>query len=130
MQDGRMRGNPPIFKPERSPFLLIGAVAVALVVFAMIVYATWSSSAGISNARKTGLIVSKQFTPAPQEEITLGKGGLNARKTSGDYVLTVEVPQLDGTKKAYDVWVGEARYNAVSVGQSFDVGPYLLPGSK
>jgi dephospho-CoA kinase len=44
-----------------------------------------------------------------------------------DYIITVEVLQKDGSKKSYTVWLNDkARYDAVKVGDNFDVGPYLV----
>jgi hypothetical protein len=39
----------------------------------------------------------------------------------------VEVPQSDGTKKTYTVeLMKKDQYDAIKVGDSFDVGPYLV----
>ena len=55
------------------------------------------------------------------------KGALSAGESSGEYILTVEVATDDKrTKKPYDVWVNKKRYEAVKIGDAFDVGPYLV----
>jgi hypothetical protein len=39
----------------------------------------------------------------------------------------VEVLQKDGTQKPYTVWLNDKkRYDAIKVGDNFDVGPYLV----
>ena len=58
-----------------------------------------------------------------------GPAGLivSARTSEGQYLLSVEVPQKDGSKKTFNVWLNDKlRYDAVKVGDSFDVGPYLI----
>ena len=76
----------------------------------------------------TGRVVAKEFIPAPEQQVTIGRqGGLSATESSGEYILTVEVTTDDKrTKKPYDVWVDKRRYEAVKIGDSFDVGPYLV----
>ena len=75
----------------------------------------------------TGRIVAKEFVPSAEHQVTLGrKGGLTPQESAGEYILTVEVPMTDGTKKPYYVWVDKKRYEALKIGDSFDVGPYLV----
>jgi len=71
--------------------------------------------------------VAKEFTPQPETQITLGrKGSVTARERDGIYLLTVEVPQPDGTKKPYYVEIKtKDQYDAIKIGDTFDVGPYL-----
>jgi hypothetical protein len=93
-----------------------------------LVLAVWQSGAAIEKARMTGRVVAKEFIPAPEQQVTVGrKGGLSAAQSPGEYVLTVEVTMEDKkTKKPYDVWVDKRRYEAVKIGDLFDVGPYLV----
>jgi hypothetical protein len=78
----------------------------------------------------TGTIVAKEFKPLenPENQITLNKDkSLRTDRVDGDYIITVEVPQKDGTKRAFTVWLNDkTRYDALQVGDSFDVGPYLV----
>ena len=105
-------------------------VGFGLFIFAFILFAVWQMGAGITDAKMTGTVVSKDFKPMaePEKQITIHKGGdVRTDKVDGEYVITVEVPQKDGTKKLYTVWLNEkARYDAVNVGDNFDVGPYLV----
>jgi hypothetical protein len=108
----------------------IKAVAGGLFVLAFILFAVWQMSSGITNAKMTGTVVAKDFKPMaePEKQITIHKGGdVRSDKVDGDYIITVEVLQRDGTKKPYTVWLNDkARYDAVNVGDNFDVGPYLV----
>ena len=75
----------------------------------------------------TGQIVAKELVPRSEHQVTLDrKGGLTAQESEGDYILTVEVIVAGGTKKPYNVWVDKKRYDALKIGDSFDVGPYLV----
>ena len=102
---------------------LLGAFLLGFLVLAV-----WQSGSAIKKARMTGMVVAKEFIPAPEQQVTIGrKSGLSASQSPGEYILTVEVITGDKrTKKPYDVWVGKRRYEAVKIGDSFDVGPYLV----
>jgi len=110
--------------------VLVSAVLIGVFAVGFILYAVWESGRGLHEARKTGVIVSKEFQPYPEPErqITLNRGGtVSARTSEGQYLLSVEVPQNDGSKKTFNVWLNDkGRYDAVKVGDSFDVGPYLV----
>jgi hypothetical protein len=121
---------PPVFKPKTPASLWIKALAGGAVVFSFILFAIWQMGAGITDAKMTGTVVAKDFKPMaePEKQITIHKGGdVRSDKVDGDYIITVEVLQKDGTKKSYTVWLNDkARYDAVKVGDNFDVGPYLV----
>ena len=108
----------------------IKAVAGGLLVLAFILFAVWQMGSGISDAKMTGTVVAKDFKPMaePEKQITIHKGGdVRTDKVDADYIITVEVLQRDGTKKSYTVWLNDkARYDAIKVGDKFDVGPYLV----
>ena len=110
--------------------VLFSAVLIGVLVVGFILYAVWESGRGLHEARMSGVIVSKEFQPypEPEREITLNRGGtVSARTSEGQYLLSVEVPQKDGSKKTFNVWLNDKlRYDAVKVGDSFDVGPYLI----
>jgi hypothetical protein len=124
------KANPPVFDPKTPASMWIKALAVGLLVFSFILFAVWQMSSGIANAKMTGTVVAKDFKPMaePEKQITIHKGGdVRSDKVDGDYIITVEVLQKDGTKKSYTVWLNDkARYDAVKVGDNFDVGPYLV----
>jgi hypothetical protein len=124
------KATPPVFKPKTPASLWIKALAGGALVFSFILFAVWQMGSGITDAKMTGTVVAKDFKPMaePEKQITIHKGGdVRTDKVDGDYVITVEVLQKDGTKKSYTVWLNDkARYDAVKVGDNFDVGPYLV----
>ena len=120
-----------VFKPKLPARVIVSAVLIGLVVAGFVVFAVWQSGIGIADARMSGVIVSKEFRPLAQaeREITLNRhGSVTSRSVDGDYILTVEVPQKDGSKKAVTVWLNDkARFDAVKVGDPYAVGPYYVP---
>jgi hypothetical protein len=126
-----MSENPRTIKTKPPVSLLIKAAALGLSSLAVVLFATWQFSSTISAAKKTGVIVAKEFHPLGQAEnqITLNRdGAVRSDHVDGDYIITVEVPQSGGTKKTFTVWLNnKERYDAVNIGDTFDVGPYLVP---
>jgi len=124
------KASPPVFKPKTPVSIWIKVVGFGLLIFAFIVFAVWQMGSGITDAKMTGTVVAKDFKPMaePEKQITIHKGGeVRTDNVAGDYVITVEVLQKDGTKKTYTVWLNDKeRYEAVKVGDNFDVGPYLV----
>jgi len=108
--------------------VLAAAFLLGLFLIGFLVLAIWQSGSAIEKARMTGRVVAKEFIPAPEQQVTIDrKGTLSAGESSGEYILTVEVATDDKrTKKPYDVWVNKKRYEAVKIGDAFDVGPYLV----
>lgn len=115
------------FKAKTPVGLIVGIVIGSIVLLSAIFYAVWYSGVQIADAKKTGTIVAKNVTPQTEETITLGKGGLSNHETDGVYTLTVEVKQRDGRIKTYTVWVNKKLYESLNVGDSYDVGPALVP---
>lgn len=120
--------DPRVVKPETPLRLIIVSILIGLCVLSFIFFAMFQSGRGITEARMRGTVVSKEFTPQPERQITLGRqGSVTARDKEGIFMLTVEVPQTDGSKKTYNVEIMKKdQYDAIKVGDSFDVGPYLL----
>lgn len=119
--------DPRTVKPKIPLRVIITAVAIGLGVFVFVVLAVLQSGRGLAEARMAGKIIKKEFVPAPEEQIVLGRDGkIDARHKDGDFILTVEVPQKDGTMKIFNVWLDKARYDAVNVGDTYDVGPALV----
>lgn len=125
-----MTTNPRTIRTGAPLSLWIKAVTLGLLALAVILFAAWQFGASITAAKMTGKVVAKEFQPlsAPEKQITLNKDrSLRADRVEGDYIITVEVPQKDGSKRSFTVWLNDkARYDAVQVGDSFDVGPYLV----
>ncbi|HVJ56761.1 MAG TPA: hypothetical protein VM574_02905 [Terrimicrobiaceae bacterium] len=108
--------------------VLAAAFLLGLFLIGFLVLAIWQSGSAIEKARMTGRVVAKEFIPASEQQVTIDrKGALSAGESSGEYILTVEVATDEKrTKKPYDVWVNKKRYEAVKIGDAFDVGPYLV----
>lgn len=118
--------DPRVVKPQTPVKLIVTSVLIGLFVLAFVVMAVWQSQIGIMDARERGVVISKEFIPQPERQITLGRqGNVAARDKEGEYWLKVEVSQRDGTKKLYDVEIMKKdQYEAIKVGDFFDVGPY------
>jgi len=120
-----------VVKTKVPARVILSATLIGVAVVGFIIFAVWQSGRGITDARMRGIIISKQFEPypEPEREITLNRSGtVSAQTTKGEYLIAVEVPQRDGTKKTFNVWLNDKeRYDAVKVGDSFDVGPYVVP---
>ena len=119
-----------VIKTKVPVGVIVTAVLIGVSVVAVIFLAVLQIEKGQREARMTGVVVSKEFQPysAPEREITLNRSGaVSARTSDGQYLISVDVPQKDGSKKTYNVWLNDkGRYEAVKVGDSFDVGPYLI----
>ena len=115
------------FKPHVPPRLIVASAAIGLFLAGFIVLAVWQSGSRIKQARMTGIVAAKEFVPQQERQIIVERGGaMKTQEVEGDYILTVEVKQQDGQTKPYNVWVDRKRYEAVRVGETFDVGPYLV----
>jgi hypothetical protein len=123
-----------VVKTKIPARVIVSSVLIGLFVVGFIVVAVWQSGRGIVDARMRGTIVSKEYQPIsqPERQITLDRhGALSARDATGEYVITVDVPQRDGTKRTFTVWLNDkARFDAVNVGDAFDVGPFLVPSPR
>lgn len=119
--------DPRVVKPQTPVKLIVTSVLIGLFVLAFVVMAVWQSMVGITDARKRGVVISKEFTPEPERQITLGRqGNIAAQDKEGRYWLKVEVTLSDGTKKFYDVEIMKKdQFEAIKVGDSFDVGPFV-----
>lgn len=117
-----------VVKPRSSPRVIVTSVLIGLFVMGFVLTAVWYSNRGIIDAKKTGVIVEKQFVPQVEQQITLGReGAIKSHEKEGEYILTVDVPQRDGTKKTFQVFVNKKLYESLQVGEKFDVGPYVVP---
>ena len=93
--------------------LLIG-LGIGALVLAFVVFGVLNMSGGIVGSALTGTITGKKFTPQPEEQVTIGKGGVYAHHIDGDYVLEVRVGKVD-----YEVAVEKKTYNAKKIGEQF-----------
>ena len=108
----------------------VKSILIGVVAFAFIVFAIWQTGKPIIDAKMTGTVVSKEFKPLAQSEsqITLNRdGAVRTDKVDGEYIISVEVLLKDSSKKTFTVWLNDkTRFDSTSVGDTFDVGPYLV----
>lgn len=120
-----------VFKAKTPTSAIVGAVIIAGAVVGFIIFATWQTTIGVVDSKKTGTITAKEFQPAAERQIIVDrKGGLTTEFKDGYYFLTVEVPQGQTNKKYYVEMPDKQSYEKLKVGDSFDVGPYLIPEKK
>ncbi len=123
-----------VVKPQLPLRVILSAAGIGLLIVAFLVIAFYQSGRGLADARMTGKIISKEFQPlpSPERQITINRSGsISAQDTTGQFLIAVEVPQKDGSNKIFNVWLNDkARYDAVKVGDSFDVGPFVIPDIK
>jgi hypothetical protein len=118
-----------VVKPQLPLRTILTATFFGVLVFGFVVAAVWLSISGLQEAKMRGIVIDKRFEPLKEEQIILSRSGsgLSATRKEGEYIITVEVTKKDGTKEAYTVWLNDrARFDAVNVGDTFDVGPYLI----
>jgi hypothetical protein len=123
-----------VIKTKVPARVIVSATLIGLFVIGFIIVAVWQSGRGITEARMSGTIVAKEFQPlqTPERQITLNRdGALSATNSTGQFVLTVEVPQGGNTTKTFTVWLNDkAQYDSLKIGDRFDVGPYVVPEKK
>lgn len=111
--------------------VIVTSLLIGLFVVGFILFAVWQSGVGLHEARMSGTIVSKEFKPyeQPETQITLNRSGtVSTQNTEGQFILTVDVPQKNGSPKRFTVWLNDKRtYDKLKVGDTFDVGPYVVP---
>jgi len=119
---------PQVFKAQHSKGVIVGAVVLGVLVIAAIIIATTYMVRTMEDARLSGTVIEKNFVPKPPEtQITIGRDGVTARERDGDYQVKVRVPMRDGTTEEFVVSnLARDRWETINVGDSFDVGPYLV----
>lgn len=118
--------NPRTIKSKNSPRTILAAIGLGILLMGFVVYGTYSGKSTFRDARMSGIVTGKDFKPQKERQIILGDtGNLTARDTDGEHLLTVEVPAAGGKK--FTVWVNKRLYDSLSIGDKFDVGPYLTP---
>jgi hypothetical protein len=126
-----MPDNPRTIDNSPPASLVIKAVVLGILAIGIILFAIWNFGSSISEAKMTGTVVAKEFRPlqAAENQITLNRdGSVRSDRVDGEYLATVEVPLAGGEKKTFTVWLNsKERYDALQIGDSFDVGPYLAP---
>jgi len=101
------------------------AVAAGLALLAFVLWGILFMAHDVSgHSLLTGTIVSKHFEPQPEEDqVTVGKGGLDEKKIDGIYTMEVRTP--DG--QTYKVFVEKPVYQSRKVGDELS---FLPPPSR
>ena len=95
---------------------VILGIVTAVAVLAFVGFAIYSLTKNMSGGSLTGTITAKNFTPQPEQQISIGKAGLHERKVAGIYTFEVYV---DSEKKTFTVWVDPTVFDAHKVGDRF-----------
>jgi len=99
-----------------------GLLVLAFIIYGFFHFATASSRAKAATA--TGTIIEKVFTPAPEEQISVGRKGLKAKAIEGEFVLKVRVEEEN---REFEVPVEKKVFEAKKVGDSLS---FLRPPSE
>lgn len=114
-----MNSNAPrVVIPNTTVRDALIASAAGLLILVFLVYGVMHFAAESSRAKAntlTGMVTEKQFIPAPQEEISVGRKGLKTKHIDGEYLLKVRV---ESEKRDYEVPVEKSTYEAKGVGDS------------
>ena len=101
-----------------------GLLALAFLMYGIVHFAQLSRRATTSVL--TGIIIERQFTPTPPEQqITIGRAGLQAKQNDGEYLLRVRVDSEAG--RIFEVPVEKSIYDTKKVG---DPLTFLRPPSE
>jgi hypothetical protein len=127
MNDSKV--NPRTVNSRPPIFSIIAIVLGCILLLGAIVFATTYWNRTFVDARMTGVIIEKSHTDEPRAEVTFGTEGVRATSASGVFTFTVRVRDREGETNDYTVWVPEVMFHQFEVGDTFDVGPYLVPGA-
>ena len=100
-----------------------GLLTVAFLAYGFMHFAKMSHRAKRSTL--TGIVVEKQFAPAPEQQITVGREGLRERRLDGEYVLKVRVDAENA--RVFEVPVEKTMFEEKKVG---DPLTFLRPRSE
>lgn len=106
--------KPPLVVPAISRKEIIIGIVIALAIFAAVLYGMGQMGNRITANKLTGTIEGKDFTPAPETQLTIGKSGVKSEHLKGDFFLKVRAGG-----DLYWVGVDEATYNARKEGESY-----------
>lgn len=123
-----MNSSSRVYKAKTPSWLVPVVVAGSILLLGLIFFAVWYTGAQMAEARKTGTVVNKEFLPQKEHQIVVGRtGNLSSNDSDGEYIVTVSVPVQSGTITRYTVWMNKTQYDALKIGDHFDVGPYVAP---
>jgi hypothetical protein len=97
----------------------IGIIA-GVVLLAFVAWAILHMSEGVvGRGPLTGKIMARHFQPQPEEQLTVGRGGLDQKQIDGVYTMDVQTP--DGHN--YTVFVDKSVYDSHQPGDSITFLP-------
>ena len=99
-----------------------GLLVLVFLIYGIASFAVQSKKAQSNTL--TGLVLEKQFTPAPEQFISVGRKGLKTREVDGEYLLKVQIP---GEDRVFEVPVEKFTYQGKRVG---DAVTFLRPPSE
>jgi len=91
----------------------IGLIAGAAIL-ALLLLGFMQMSKDVVGQGLTGIITSKTFTPLPEDQVTIGQGGVRERRIDGEYRFEVDVES-----RVYTVWVEKQVYDSHKIGDRF-----------
>ncbi len=106
--------KPPLVVPGITRREIVISVIAALAVLTFIGLGFMKMGDRITANKLTGVIELKTFTAAGEDQVTIGKKGVHARRIEGEYILEV---RSGGT--VYLVPVEKETYEAKKVGETF-----------
>jgi len=118
----------PVPRPRKPPLVvktttgrdIALAVSIGLALLAFVIWGIFRMSQDVtSNSLLAGQIIAKHFKPQQEEQVTLGKGGLDERDIDGVY--TMDVRTSDG--HLYKVFVEKPIYQSHQVGDQLNFLP-------
>jgi hypothetical protein len=113
---------PTVSRSETIIAVLCGIGAFAFIVYGILHMDSAQQKA--SGNTLSGKVLSHQFTPQKEEQISFGRGGLKGQHLNGDYVLKVYVKSEN---RSFEVPVDANTYEAVRDGANFS---FLRPRSE
>jgi hypothetical protein len=118
----------PVPRPRKPPLVVKSttgrdialAVSIGLALLAFVIWGIFRMSQDVtSNSLLAGQIIAKHFQPQQEEQVTIGKGGLDERDIDGVY--TMDVRTSDG--HLYKVFVEKPIYQSHQVGDQLNFLP-------
>ncbi len=118
---------PRVVVPNRTLRDALLAGAAGFLAIGLLCYGILRLNAESVQARSrtaTGTVLEKVFTPAPEEQISVGRKGLKTKEIEGEYVLKVRVSKED---RVFEVPVEKSVYLSKEPGASIT---FLRPPSE
>ena len=112
-------GKPFVVKSTTARDVTI-AVAAGVALLGFVIWGILHMSQDVTgHAMLTGKIVSKHFEPQPEEQLTIGKGGLDEKELDGIYTMQVRT----GDGETYKVFVEKPVYESHQTGDELSFLP-------